>query len=269
MNKRTKPLMPQDEVIQILQNSNELLVPQMAALAELMDEAATGPYDSLARCQREYDAVEAAIQYIKHPACQVCPSPLTLDELREMNGEPVWVVDMTPQKTPDQRAAICGYHLTRVTNKVYVTNGCRHYDEENYGKTWLAFRLCMIPGPEHTADRPFTSPPPRPAECAQNGTLYNDSGCIGCIAHHACTTGTYRGSQCSSIRHAHGLGDPRTNFDHLRASVRAMAELWVDASFYPDDSPAGGVYCVNEVECKDRDEAIEKAIVWLLQPEIK
>ncbi len=65
--------------------------------------------------------------------------PLTLDELRKMHGEPVWVDDLV---IPN-----CGcYHFVK-NNGAHTflfeatANDDSYYDADNkYGKTWLAYR---------------------------------------------------------------------------------------------------------------------------------
>lgn len=64
-------------------------------------------------------------------------NPLTLEELREMDGEPVWAVLLTKTKGNDS-----GWTL------VYKNNGYSAAQRwtiwalwyEDYGKTWLAYR---------------------------------------------------------------------------------------------------------------------------------
>lgn len=65
--------------------------------------------------------------------------PLTLDELREMDGEPVWVVCLTPELYYD---APVGWRILEKsiigTFGVWKNNSC--FTERDYGKTWMAYR---------------------------------------------------------------------------------------------------------------------------------
>lgn len=55
--------------------------------------------------------------------------PLTLDELREMDGEPVWMVCLT---APD--LSCWGFH-----DEDGVCGYCANFSDDDYGKTWLAY----------------------------------------------------------------------------------------------------------------------------------
>ena len=62
--------------------------------------------------------------------------PLTLDELRKMDGEPVWVVDVGPHKWYGPGWAIvdrdnCLVRTVKNWNAVFF---------ESYGERWLAYR---------------------------------------------------------------------------------------------------------------------------------
>ena len=62
--------------------------------------------------------------------------PLTLDELREMDGEPVWIVDVGPHKWYGPGWAIvdrdnCLVRTVKNWNAVFF---------ESYGERWLAYR---------------------------------------------------------------------------------------------------------------------------------
>lgn len=60
-------------------------------------------------------------------------SPLTLDELREMDGEPVWIVSIDGQNNPCWMLVDVKYELCRETH-----GGMAVF--ENCGKTWLTYR---------------------------------------------------------------------------------------------------------------------------------
>lgn len=56
--------------------------------------------------------------------------PLTLEELRKMDGEPVWVECM------ENHVLSCwGYH-----DEDGVNGYCAFFNDDEYGKTWLAYR---------------------------------------------------------------------------------------------------------------------------------
>lgn len=56
--------------------------------------------------------------------------PLTLEELRQMDGEPVWVECLTNPK-----CSCWGYHDEDGFNSY-----CAYFDDDEYGKVWLAYR---------------------------------------------------------------------------------------------------------------------------------
>ncbi len=62
--------------------------------------------------------------------------PLTLDEMREMDGEPIWIQDI------DSPGRSC-YWLCYWDRGKYLILTSKHlgsYILEDYGKTWLAYR---------------------------------------------------------------------------------------------------------------------------------
>lgn len=67
------------------------------------------------------------------------PKPLTLDELRQMDGEPVWLE--TGEVSIGEQ--ICGsweIFIGRESAIYYFTRRKRGFFAEHYGKTWLAYR---------------------------------------------------------------------------------------------------------------------------------
>ena len=61
--------------------------------------------------------------------------PLTLDELRQMNGEPVWVCFL------NSRVSVSGqWHLVRNITKEVINCFENYMPFCDYGKTWLAYR---------------------------------------------------------------------------------------------------------------------------------
>ncbi len=61
--------------------------------------------------------------------------PLTLDELREMDGEPVYMVDLTGGTLWNQWII-----FEKSTDYGFIPMGGGWFDAENYGKTWLTYR---------------------------------------------------------------------------------------------------------------------------------
>lgn len=61
--------------------------------------------------------------------------PLTLDELRQMDGEPVYMVDLTGGTLWDQWIIFKTH-----TDYGFIPRGGGWFGAENYGKTWLAYR---------------------------------------------------------------------------------------------------------------------------------
>ena len=77
-----------------------------------------------------FDTAEDAISALSPPN-----EPLTLDELREMEGEPVWIVDVGPHKWYGPGWAIvdrdnCLVRTVKNWNPVFF---------EKYGERWLAY----------------------------------------------------------------------------------------------------------------------------------
>ena len=66
------------------------------------------------------------------PDCQLSPSPLTLDELRGMDGEPVWV--MQPDEVLSPFWGIVDVANGEVANSMYAAAF------EDYGVEWTAYR---------------------------------------------------------------------------------------------------------------------------------
>ena len=78
-----------------------------------------------------WDAIDMAIATLSPPN-----EPLTLEQLREMDGEPVWIVDVGPHKWYGPGWAIvdrdnCLVRTVKNWNAVFF---------ESYGERWLAYR---------------------------------------------------------------------------------------------------------------------------------
>ena len=70
--------------------------------------------------------------------------PLTLDELREMDGEPVWTVTTGVSSSGRWELCtcetVCACPLHKVLRCVTADGEVTDYDLDTYGKTWLAYR---------------------------------------------------------------------------------------------------------------------------------
>ena len=94
----------------------------------------TGRKWSCESCRMEHVQLRAwldELRYIKRKR----NAPLTLDELREMDGEPVWV------EFQDGSGGCWGLVHITMFNHIVFANGlfCR-VGKPYYGKTWLAYR---------------------------------------------------------------------------------------------------------------------------------
>lgn len=72
------------------------------------------------------------------PYCNQCltpEEPLTVEELTEMDGEPVWV-EFSNKETFD-RWCIVEFWCTK---KIFFFNSSNYVLSKSYGKTWLAYR---------------------------------------------------------------------------------------------------------------------------------
>lgn len=74
----------------------------------------------------------AKLMRLEHPLREPNP-PLTLEELREMDGEPVWVVSQDGRNESCWMLIDVEYKLCREAH-----GGMAVF--ENYGDTWLAYR---------------------------------------------------------------------------------------------------------------------------------
>ena len=69
--------------------------------------------------------------------------PLTLDELREMNGEPVWTITIGLEGSGRWELCTCEVGTACPLHKVFrcvtATGEVTDYELDTYGKTWLAY----------------------------------------------------------------------------------------------------------------------------------
>ena len=89
-------------------------------------------------------AVSGCLKLVQAQPTIVPPpnAPLTLKELREMDGEPVWISPVKEnRKIRKQWMLTTGYNQKK---DIYLfapaSNIIQGYDGNSYGKTWLAYR---------------------------------------------------------------------------------------------------------------------------------
>lgn len=108
--------------------------------AILLDEAKKWLEEN---CENQYTrmAVFGIIQSMPTVDYQKTPNePLTLDELREMDEEPVYVV---PKDKPAHCGGWCGVTVWKCDRYSYVSllrDADSGWGFEKYGKTWIAYR---------------------------------------------------------------------------------------------------------------------------------
>ena len=92
------------------------------------------------------DGLNQAMWEITHAPTLTPPNePLTLEELREMDGEPVWVTSARERgNIPSRWVLFAGVSKSKRNSDVFVfatTGGiAQGYEAVNYGKTWNAYR---------------------------------------------------------------------------------------------------------------------------------
>ena len=82
-----------------------------------------------------YDTREEATDAWNRRAATEANEALTLEELRGMDGEPVYMVDLTGGTLWTQWMI-----FERHTDKGFVPRGGGWFGADTYGKTWLAYR---------------------------------------------------------------------------------------------------------------------------------
>lgn len=87
------------------------------------------------------DAIWHVLDVIEHMPTLTPPNePLTLEELREMDEEPVYVV---PKDKPAHCGGWCGVTVWKCDRYSYVSllrDADSGWGFEKYGKTWIAYR---------------------------------------------------------------------------------------------------------------------------------
>ena len=85
-----------------------------------------------------YDGIRLLIE--RQPTITQPNEPLTLEELREMDGDPVYVV---PKDKPAHCGGWCGVTVWKCDRYSYVSllrDADSGWGFEKYGKTWIAYR---------------------------------------------------------------------------------------------------------------------------------
>ena len=77
--------------------------------------------------------------------CNDLNEPLTLDELRQMDGEPVWVSISNNWRESGVSEGWCivRFHSEDDRVRVYVydtRHGARFFAQQDYGESWIAYR---------------------------------------------------------------------------------------------------------------------------------
>ena len=101
------------------------------------------------------DAACVALECLREKVDRENPKPLTIEQLRQMDGEPVWVADL---REPDQ-SGCCVIYADKVSLPIYGDKYCTAaipgientwYAFNTYEKEWLAYR--HKPKEEHHED---------------------------------------------------------------------------------------------------------------------
>lgn len=89
-------------------------------------------------------------KHLDAPPCTTCPAhpkehqpnaPLNLDELRKMDGEPVFLVDLVHKSDPEVPDLWGGWIVfTKHDQNGFIPRGGGFFSNDGYGKTWLAYR---------------------------------------------------------------------------------------------------------------------------------
>ena len=92
-----------------------------------------------------YDAgfVAGILAALEMPTLSPPNEPLTLDELREMDGEPVWCKWLLPEDRAIEQGKwfiVISGDKAGLEIKRPAEYGCHFCKIDDYGKTWLAYR---------------------------------------------------------------------------------------------------------------------------------
>jgi hypothetical protein len=122
--------------------TNEEAITYWEQLQKTFSESLDHTTNELAKqhLQMSIDAIDVALTAIRGHGIE----PLTLDQLREMDGQPVWVhvIDHTvfSDKEDDFDGwGMCRKSWVRIWDSKRANIVLIDYDFDNYGKTWLAY----------------------------------------------------------------------------------------------------------------------------------
>ena len=87
------------------------------------------------------DACVMAVAALREQEERENPKPLTLDELRQMDGEPVFLVELV-QKSDPETPNLWGWWIVFTSHNTngFIPRGGGLFSNYGYGKTWLAYR---------------------------------------------------------------------------------------------------------------------------------
>lgn len=93
----------------------------------------------------------------------------------------------------------------------------------------------------------------------------NGSGCNTCPVK-GCDTMNYRGSRCAALRHQHGLGDPMTNADRIRAMSNEELAKFLERSTGGCETCATVCTCNGPEDLPPTSVCHQGVLKWLQQP---
>lgn len=93
------------------------------------------------RIDIDQEACRLAVAALRAQQEHENPNPLTLDELRQMDGEPVFLVDLVHKSDPKVSDLLGGWIVfTKHDQNGFIPRGGGFFSTDGYGKTWLAYR---------------------------------------------------------------------------------------------------------------------------------
>lgn len=120
-----------------------IVLDQMVILYDCAEDVDTWRKVKLGRLEKRLSAQEGEKDELLAASAKPEPTEvLTLDELRKMDGEPVWIKSLTDQT---ERWGLVSLFRQATTGKLYVYiydtgHGERNLSSQEYGMTWLAYR---------------------------------------------------------------------------------------------------------------------------------
>lgn len=99
------------------------------------------PIAESASLERYKEALSMAVAALREQEERENPKPLTLDELRKMDGEPVFIVDLVHKSEPNVSDLWGGWIVfTKHNQNGFIPRGGGFFSNYGYGKSWLAYR---------------------------------------------------------------------------------------------------------------------------------